>query len=285
MTPEQQDKFDEFQAIREAVGKTTVLSSIFDETWFEEAWPKIMSSSLPGMVSANPSLFFHRLPHPLLDTDKFNTVLTLLDDRLNAFKALPFKKNVVNAKIELLRDTRSNKKFLEHFFEINVLGDLAFKRVLRDIEVFPDPERSQSNVDGVIDLAGRQIFIEATNTTQEVIPRFTGSTRVMALDPDRQIDQVVKKLRKKIAEKRQLARVNGSPTVLFLARTYYGADRHAAETAINECFHSNEFAGLSGAVLADSWKFQITSWHPGITPDIPLTEVEKRRLRDWYAKR
>ena len=281
MTPEQQDKADEFKAIREAVGKTTLLSSIFDEPWFKEAWPKIKDSALPGMRAATP--FFHGLPHPLLDTDKFNTVLTLLDNRLNAFKALPFKKSVVHAKIELLRDTRSNKKFLEHFFEINVLGDLALKRVLRNIEVFPDPERSQSNVDGVIDLAGRRIFIEVTNTTQEVIPRFTG--RVMVGNPNREIDQVVKKLSKKGTEGKQLELVKGSPTVLFLARTYYGADRHSAEIAINECFHANEFAALSGVVLSDSWKFQITSWHPGVKPDIPLTEVEKGKLRGWYAKR
>ena len=178
MTPDQQEKLDEFKAIREAVGKKTVLSFIFDEPWFKEAWPKIKDSPLPGMRAVTP--FFHGLPHPLLDTNRFNTVLTLLDDRLNAFKALPFKKKVVNAKIELLRNTRSNKKFLEHFFEINVLGDLALKSVLRDIEVFPDPERSQSNVDGVIDLEERPILIEATNTTEEIIPPFNGSTRVMA---------------------------------------------------------------------------------------------------------
>lgn len=283
MTPEQEDKFDEFKAIREAVGKTTLLSSIFDEPWFKEVWPKIKDSPLPGMVAADPGLFFHGLPHSLLDTAKFKDAIALLDRRLNAFKAIPFKKEVVNAKIELLRDTRSNKKFLEHFFEMNVLGDLALKSVLRDIEVFPDPKRSQSNVDGVIDLAGRRIFIEVTNTTEEVIPRFTG--RVMVGNPNREIYQVIKKLRKKGAEGKQLELVKGSPTLLFLARTYYGADRYSAETAINECFRANEFPGLSGVVLADSWKFQMTSWHPGVTPDIPLTEAEEGKLRDWYAKR
>ena len=165
-----------------------------------------------------------------------------------------------------------------------MLGDLALKGVLRDIEVLPDIEKSESCVDGVIDLAGRQIFIEATNTTQEVIQPFNG-TRVMAVNTNCQIKQVDKKFRKKVAEGRQLALAERSPTVLFLARTYYGADRHSAEIAINECFHANEFADLSGVILADSGKFQITSWHPGVTPDTPLTEAEQRRLRDWYAKR
>lgn len=279
MTPAQQNKFNEFKAIREAVGKTTFMSSIFDETWFKEALPKIINSSLPGMVAADPSLFFHSLPPPLVDAVRFEAVITLLDRRLKAFAALPFKQKEVRDKIEQLRKTRSKKEFLNHFFEMNVLGDLALKDVLYDIE------ENTTKVDGVINLAGRKIFVEATNTTQEVIPRFTGTTRVMAVNTDREIDQVVEKVHKKVAAGKQLALANGSPTVLFLARTYYGADRHSAEIAVNECFHANEFVGLSGVVLADSWKFQITSWHPGVTSDTPLAEAEERRLRDWYAKR
>ena len=73
MTPDQQDKFDEFQAIREAVGKTTLLSSIFDETWFKKALPKIMSSSLPGMVAADSSsdpILMKRLEEQRCDADQ-----------------------------------------------------------------------------------------------------------------------------------------------------------------------------------------------------------------------
>ena len=107
----------------------------------------------------------------------------------------------------------------------------------------------------------------------------------MAVDTEGQIKQVVRKLREKIAKGRQLALAKGSPTLLFLALTPYGADRLLAESAVNECFRSNEFAGLSGVVLADSWKFQMTSWHPGVKPDIPLTKVEEGKLRNWYAKK
>ena len=274
---EENSKFDEFTAIREAVGRTKLLSSIFDEAWLEEVWPKIKDSPLPGMQAATPS--FHSLPHPLLDAARFEAVIQLFDDRLNAFKALRFKKNVVRTKIELLRKRRSEEDFLNHFFEINVLGDLALKGVLCDIE------ENTTKADGVINLAGRKIFIEATNTIQEVIPRFTEKTRVMAVDTDCQFEQVNRKLRKKVAEGRQLALAPGSPTVLFLARTYYGADRRLAEIEVNECFRSNEFAALSGVVLADSWKFQNTSWHPSGTSATPLTKDEKRRLWAWYAKR
>ena len=275
MTPVQQNKFDEFKAIREAVGKTKFLSSIFDEPWFKEALPKIMNSLPPGMVAADSNLFFHSLPHPLLDASRFEAAIALLDRRLEAFAELPFKRKDVTDKLKLLRIARSNKDLKNHFFEINVLGDLALKGVLCDIE------ESTTKIDGIINLAGRKIFIEATNTIQEVIPRFTGKTRVMAVNTDRQFEQVNKKLRKKDG---QLARVKESPTVLFLARTPYGADRHAAEIEVNECFRSNELPALSGVVLADSWKFLNTSWHPSVTPATPLTETEERKLRSWYEK-
>ena len=50
-----------------------------------------------------------------------------------------------------------------------------------------------------------------------VIPDFVG---VFSTDPAVEIDQVVKKLHKKVADGRQLARANGKATLLFLARTY-----------------------------------------------------------------
>jgi hypothetical protein len=95
--------------------------------------------------------------------------------------------------------------------------------------VLTDIEEDTTAVDGVIGIAGRDVLVEATNTTQQVIPDFTG---VMSLDPDVQIDQVLRKIRKKVADGRQLALARGKPTVLFIALTHRGADRTAAEIAI-----------------------------------------------------
>jgi hypothetical protein len=307
MTPIQQELLNQLTAIREAVGKTILLSSILDETWFDALEKEIASSSTIGVLAADRSGFLYSLHHPLraaawfeadqqlflegrvdeIDADgrlalamcgidPVRTFIPLVDHRLNAFAALPFKQNVVRTKLAQLRKTRSEAAFKNHLFEINVLGDLALKGVLRDIE------ESTTNVDGVIDLAGRQIFIEATNTAQEVLPGFIG---VVSLDPNIEIDQVVKKLHKKVSEGRQLALAKAKPTLLFLALTHHRAGRNSAQIAIKECFRAEEFAALSGIVLAESWKFQITSWYPGVTPDTPLTEAEERRLCDWYAKR
>ena len=158
---------------------------------------------------------------------------------------------------------------------MNVLGDLALKKVLTDIE------EPSTVVDGVVNIDGRGILVEATNTTQRVIPDFVG---VFSVDPNAEIDQVVKKLRKKVADGRQLALANGRPTVLFLARTHLGADRHSADIALRECFRDTDFSALSGVVVADSWRLFVTEWYLGTKPDTPLTKREAEALAGWYAR-
>ena len=84
---------------------------------------------------------------------------------------------------------------------------------------------------------------------------------------------------------RQLARANGQPTVLFLARTHMGAGRESADAALAECFRSPTFSGLSGVVLSDSYRLHTTSWRPGVSPDVPLTVKEAALLQEWYGVR
>ncbi|MGH9428859.1 MAG: hypothetical protein ACRD2L_21445 [Terriglobia bacterium] len=307
MTPDQEDLIEQMKAIGEAVAKTTILSSVLEPVWFKAIEKEILASPTPSALAADRSGFIRSLCHPLRGTDWFEadqhlllegrrdeidadgrfalamcgvdpvrTFIPLLERRLNAFATLPFKQQTVKVKIEQLRTARSDAAFKNHLFEVNVLGDLALKGALRDIE------ESTTAVDGVIDLAGREILIEATNTVQEVIPRFLG---VFSTDPNVEIDQVVKKLHKKVAEGRQLALSKGRPTLLLLALTPLGAGRDSARIAMSECFRAAEFAALSGVVLADSWRFQVTSWHPGEAPDTPLSDAEKEKLREWYAQR
>ena len=123
--------------------------------------------------------------------------------------------------------------------------------------------------------------MEATNTVQQVIPDFVG---VFSVDPNVEIDQVVKKLRKKVAEGRQLAKAAGRPTLLFLARTHLGAGRESAQIAFRECFAAADFAALSGVVLSDSYKLYVTSWNNGQAPDVPLAGKEAEQLDAWYGK-
>lgn len=306
LTSAQTELLGQLTALRAAVAATTAIASILDDHWFAAVEAKIRSNPSPGSLGVDGSGFLLNMCHPLrgvewfeADQERFlkghveeieadgrfalalcgvdplRTFIPLLESRLAAFGQLPFKPHAVTTKLALLKASRSDPSFKNHLFEVGVLGDLALKGILRDIE------DANTAVDGVIDVGGREILVEATNTVQEVIPRFTGAA---SLDPDIQIDQVVKKLRKKVGEGRQLALACGKPTILFLALTRMGADRHAATIAIRECFRIAEFAALSGVVISDSWRFQTTVWDEGVTPDTPLHAHERAKVSEWYQR-
>lgn len=307
MTPAQTELLDNLGALRQAVAATAVLKSILDDEWFDTIEQAIRSDSPSHTIQADPTGFLYDFCHPLRGVDWFErnqelalagrlrevsedgqfaiafagldpikTMLPVIENRLGAFAALPFKRETVKVKLGELRAARMAPAFKNHLFELNVLGDLAIRGVLVDIE------NSATGVDGAIRIDGRDILVEATNTVQRVIPEFTG---VFFGNPDVEIDQVAKKVRKKVADGRQLARANGKPTVLFLARTHMGAGRESADSALEECFRSPSFSALSGVVLADTYRLHVTSWRPGVAPDVPLTGEEAARLSEWYAVR
>jgi len=271
LTAAQDELLEQLTALRQVVAATTTLASILDDSWFGAAEGTLRSCPTPGSLGVDPSGFLLGMCHPLRDV-----FITWLESRLGAFRTLPFKSDTVQTKFAQLRASRSHPSFKNHLFELGVLGDLALRGVLKDID------EDITAVDGVIDVGGQEILVEATNTVQEVIPSFTGA---MFLDPNIQINQVAQKIGKKVADGRQLALPRGKPTILFLALTRRGADRVAAKIALDECFRLPRFAGLSGVVLADSWRFHTTTWHRGVAPVTPLQESECEKLEEWYMRR
>ena len=307
MTPAQTELLENLAALRRAVATAVVLKSILDDAWFDSVEQAIRSDSPSHTIPADPTGFLYDFCHPLRGVDCFErdqelalsgrleevdedgqfaiafvgldpirTMLPILENRLAAFAALPFKPETVEMKLEELRAAKAAPAFKNHLFELNVVGDLALRGVLVDIE------DSATGVDGAIRIDGRDILVEATNTVQRVIPEFTG---VFFGSPDVEIDQVAKKVRKKVADGRQLALANGKPTILFLARTHMGASKESADVALRECLRSPGFSALSGVVLSDTYRLHVTSWRPGVAPDVPLTDKEAAQLADWYGVR
>lgn len=307
MTDAQTELLENLHALRGAVASTAVIRSILDDDWFDTVERAIQADSPSHTIPADPTGVLYDFCHPLRGADWFErdqelalagrlheidedgkfaiafagldpikTTLPVVERRLAAFAGLPFKQDTVRVKLNELRAARHAPAFKNHLFELNVLGDLAMRGVLVDVE------DSATGVDGAIRIDGRDILVEATNTVQRVIPEFTG---VFFGSPDVEIDQVTKKVRKKVAEGRQLARANGKPTILFLARTHMGASRESADAALTECFRSPSFSALSGVVLADTYRLHVTSWRLGVAPDAPLTENEVARLAEWYGAR
>lgn len=298
------DALDVVRDVRDAMLQTTVLSSILDGAWFDNLLAEIAGGCPPDQLQGDRSGFVFDFTHMLrgqawfeeaqrrvldghpdqasLDAisftglDHLKTVLPKLDRRLTAFSQLGFKQQVVRVKLDLLKSTRSAADFKNHLFEVAVLGDLALRGVLVDIE------DQLTSSDGVIAVAGQRIVIEATHTMRDVIPRNLGPGG-FSVNPDDQIDQVAKKVRKKAADGRQLALVTSHPTILFLARRHFGAGRLAADIALNECFASPDFARLSAVVVADSWRFHHTSLRPAPNPGIRLSSAAIDTLREWYG--
>lgn len=197
----------------------------------------------------------------------------LLESRLSALNAVPFKRAVVETKLNELRATVTTRSFRNHLFEAGVLGDFAVKNILKDIE------DDTTGVDAVVDLAGRDVLVEATNTAQE----FNNDFDVAFVSIDREVEQVVRKVGKKVLSGRQIAKACGKPALLFLALTRRGADPLSARGAIERCLDDPACAVLSGVVVAPSWAFLSTSWYGGRSPQNPLNAVELERITTWYA--
>jgi hypothetical protein len=299
------DQLSNLTAFRAAVAKTATLNTILDDAWFASVEQAI--AQYERSVQVDLTGILGDFDHPLrgepwfeetqelaftgrkaeideggrfalwfAGLDPLRTMLPKIDERLTAFSRLPFKQDVVRLKLAELRAARNNPSFKNHLFELNILGDLALRGVLVDIE------ESSTDVDGAIRIDRREILVEATNTAQRVVP--LSESHVFSVDANVGIDQVVMKLKKKVTEGRQIAKAAGQPTVLFLARRFLGADRTEAMIALRECFADPQFAPLSGVVLADSYRLYRTSWHAGERPNVPLSKKEKDQLSAWYGQ-
>ncbi|MBI2219975.1 MAG: hypothetical protein HYU53_02060 [Acidobacteria bacterium] len=174
-------------ALRQAVLATATLATVLDSGWFDAVEAEINRTSPPRPSTTDPSGFLYDFCHPLRGVDWFEkaqqlafdgrrseigddskfalafagldplrTIVPSLDARLQAFSSLTFKPETVRVKLAELRAARQNTSFKNHLFELSVMGDLALKKALTDIE---DPATA---VDGVINVDGRDILVEAT---------------------------------------------------------------------------------------------------------------------------
>ena len=210
--------------------------------------------------------------------DPLKTFLPILDERLGSFARLPFKLADVSKKLRELHANRFKPEFRNHVFELSVLGFFAKEGVLTDIEV--SVGAGQGTVDAEISIDGRPILVEVTFTSQELLPPGPGSG---AIDVNQFVTQVVDKIRKKVAEGRQLALVRRNPSILVLGRNRLGADKVTSRWGVNECFDDPDFGKLSGVVVSDTWKLLRAEFHIAPQPDVPLSGREIETLTRWFG--
>lgn len=296
-------------AVYNALSATTYLAKIFDQDWYQTILDEIEKADLSRPFQCDSALMFFEPDHPLrgvpwfedlqrkveqgraeeldkderialafLGLDPLKTFLPVLEERLACFASSQFKQTEVSTKLNELRANRFNPSFRNHMFEISVLGFFCKEGVLTDIEV--PVGVGASTVDGEINVDGRSILVEITFTSQELLSSRPG---VGAVDVDRLVQQVVDKIRKKVAQGKQLAVARGNPSLLFLGRNRLGADKVAARFGIAECFTDPVFAALSGIVVSDSWKLIQTEFYIGSKPAVPLSSNEIEILKRWFG--
>ncbi len=295
--------------VYEALSKTGYLSGIFDKEWYQKISKEIDRADLSRPFQSDSALMFFELDHPLREVpwfqevqdlvrqgrdqeldeeqkfalglvglDPLQTFLPVLDERLAEFAKLSYKKDVVARKLKELYSYRFKPDFRNHIFELSVLGFFAKERVLSDIEI---PVGSgESTIDGEIIIDGRPILVEVTFTSQEILSPAPG---VRGVGVERLVRQVIYKIRKKVADGRQLALSRGNPSILFLGRNRLGADKITSRWGTKECFDDPNFAKLSAVIVSDTWKLIGTEFYSGPQPEVPLSEGEVNALTRWFA--
>ena len=148
--------FNTLDTIFEAVSKTIELAKILDLEWYARIKHEIATAPLVPHFTCDAALMFFELRHwlrgdstfeigqellfqgkieeasdeqkmalKLFGPDPLRTLLPLMEERLAAFSALPFKQKEVQEKLKQLRDRRFSGTFYNYMFEVLVLGFFA----------------------------------------------------------------------------------------------------------------------------------------------------------------
>lgn len=298
-------------SVHEALSQTEILSRIFDKEWYQEILNHIEKADLSATFRCDAAFMFFTLDHHLrgvpwfekaqrlleggeferLDEhdrfalgvfgrDPIRAFLPILEQRLSAFAQLPFKQKAVSQKLNELRANRFNRfHFFSHVFEISTLGFFAGEGVLTDIDV--PVNGGPSTVDGEIHLDGRPILVEITLATKELLSAEPG---VHFGDVESMVDQVVSKVRKKVAEGRQLALARGVPSLLVIGLNPLGSDKITSKWGVDECFANPDFAKLAAIILSSDWKLHRTQLRVAAQPDFPLSSTEVSVLAKWFGE-
>jgi len=254
--------------------KTKFVVRALDRQWYSGLRLAVQNADLSsGFRSPGDIVFFHLLHKPNL--------IPLFEDRLGAIVKLGIKPHVFDAKLETLRKNNRNEKSTATIFELNVLGFLAQQDVLTDIEtsVGLSGEANPSTVDGTICIEKRPIFVDATLTQEEKIPRGPGYSSV---SPNVLIEQVFYKIHKKVSSDKQLARVHLSPTLLFLGLNYNAADQESVNVALQTAQSQKSFPKLSGVFTSSDWWFIDREFFP-LQGEHPLNSGEIAGLFGWAS--
>lgn len=295
----------DLEAIEAAVARTNVVRTILNRDWADGIRADIRQHSGDGRFESDKGLMFFELRHRLrgvkwfeeaqaavlrgegdtvdeqaavvlgfLGLDPLVEWLPELDARLCALSNFPTAREAVEKKLNQLRAAHHLIEFRNHLFESLVLGYFAQEGVLTDVEP------SISGVDAVVHLAERDVFVEVTFTSQELLDDAEGAHSV---DMKPLVDQVTYKVNKKVINGRQIAKVEGAPALLVLGLNWRGASDVEAQMALVDIFEDETYEKMSGTVINPGWKFRTPTFFANPGARVPFTPREAAFLREQFS--
>lgn len=245
------------------VKKTAHLGEIFDGKWFsdvdaiieryngEEAFRTDTHTAFIGFVQDGSEL------------------LQRFDLAYGAILKSIGKNRISRLRMKLRDFARPLSDYLGTVFEVLVLGPCAKAGYLKEIE--PPAGAGTKRADGLIEVDGTRLLIEATVTT-EGRPLFA----IGAFDPAEGADKVCRK----IVDKAEQLTDATEPILLFLA-PYITTFGFEAKMGIQQAFERPECRSIAGVVLADEYRANRlrVAWNSsqaaGTIPDTVKAHLEK----------
>lgn len=249
--------------LSEVLSGTSLLGDVLNDEWISRILDEIKNADLQSAFESKTACMFFQFKE---DPKR----VRLVERRLEALNTIPEIQKDFRVKLENVNHNKFSLSYRNYLFELMVLGAFAEADRLIDMEVPVGAGRS--SVDGLVELGGREAFVEVTFTSQELykVPK----DGVILVSIEEMIEQVIEKAAKKVCGGKQLDLVDGRPSVIVLGRNINGADEFSVELAWEQISADQRFAGLSGLVTSQHFDFSDISVYHNPSASNALTQEE-----------
>ena len=198
------------------------------DDWYEDNQQKILNRQL-GQCDER----FLKIAFPFFGVDPLFDWVPILEKR---FAAIESSEHAAawKAKSKEAYGKRYTADIRNHLFELSVLGYFAEQKILKDTDCRLPGSTSQTNIDALVSINSKNIYVEATYTSQQLFDAPTHTGQVMYLPVNEMFEQAIYKVSKKALMGKQLHLVHSTPAVLILGRNPWGACELTAREGLKD---------------------------------------------------
>ncbi len=243
-----------------------LLKKLMDEAWYKEARPLVQipwqDSSKQYDLICDPYIWFGNGDCCDNSWDLVNKSIPLLIEKTKKIKSL-------RNKLDSIKEGDFYQT-LDTIFELFVL--YRFSNLIVDTERKVTND-SGSNVDAVIKLNDREVLLEASRISKNLVnPNIRTGTMSVA----EMIEQVLRKLDGKAGKNSQLGLAQ-VPSILAICLPNRGATQETAQWALEANLHL--FPRLGIVIVSYNYNFQGCKWYINTQANYPFTDCEIEQLK------